>query len=540
MATLAPAEPARHPLDAPQSVVARLIFLAILLAGLAFAGFSVLHDTAKVGEVVAIGTLAFLAVALIVALAFEFVNGFHDTANAVATVIYTHALPAPVAVVWSGAFNFLGVMLSSGAVAYSIIALLPVELILNVGSGAGFAMIFALLLAAVLWNLATWYVGLPNSSSHTLIGSILGVGLANQFMAAGSKGGTSGVDLGQVQKILTALMVSPLIGFVASMVLVFLMRRLLRAPSLFTAPEAGRPPPTLIRALLVATCTAVSFTHGSNDGQKGMGLIMLILIGCAPTAYALNRGIGESETPAFFTSATAATIAYSGQAGDVQLGLPEARDVLRATLQSKKVQQPQLDAALGTVSGQIAATVGGAGSLGAVPADQTSVLRNDMYLVLDGSALATKAKDAASRYGPDGLKAIKDFDTRLEKGTRFIPLWVKIAVAIALGLGTMIGWKRIVITVGEKIGKSDFTYAMGASAELVTATTIQLADSFGVPVSTTHILTSGVAGAAVGQGQALNLTTIRNMALAWVVTLPVSMALAGALYWLFLTVFVGR
>ncbi len=519
----------RPSLDAKGSPIARLVFAAVLLGGFVYAGFSVVGDTQAVGEQVAFGTFAFLAVALLIALGFEFVNGFHDTANAVATVIYTNALPAPVAVVWSGLWNFLGVMLSSGAVAYAIIALLPVELILNVGSGAGFAMIFALLLAAVIWNLATWYVGLPNSSSHTLIGSILGVGVANQLMLSGSTGGTAGVDWAQVQKVLSALLFSPMIGFGASLLLILVMRAVLKNKALFTAPQAGVPPPTGIRALLIFTCTAVSFTHGSNDGQKGMGLIMLILIGCAPTAYALNRTIAPTETTAFVASANAAAQAFAPSA-TTALAVPQARDVLKQALQTRSGEGPAVGTALASLSTDIGRSVGSYGSLDKVPAAATSNIRNDMYLVLDASKLYAKKHVTGA-----AAKPVKDFQTWLEKGTRYIPLWVKIAVAIALGLGTMVGWKRIVITVGEKIGKSDFTYAMGASAELVTAATIQFADALGVPVSTTHILTSGVAGAAVGQGQGLNLTTIRNMALAWVVTLPVAMTLSGGLYWLFLS-----
>jgi PiT family inorganic phosphate transporter len=256
----------------------RWLFLGIMVAGLAFAGFSIFTDTKQVGEGLAIGTFAFLALALLIALGFEFVNGFHDTANAVATVIYTHAMPAPLAVVWSGFFNFLGVMASSGAVAYSIITLLPVDLILHVGSSAGFAMIFALLLAAVLWNLATWFVGLPNSSSHALIGSILGVGFANQLMSSGT-GGTSGVDWSQATKVLTGLWMAPLIGFGAAALLLVVMKFVLKNPKLYKEPEGNAPPPKGVRALLIFTCTAVSFAHGGNDGQKGMGLIVQCVLG---------------------------------------------------------------------------------------------------------------------------------------------------------------------------------------------------------------------------------------------------------------------
>jgi len=538
MATLAmeqapSAELPRSPrFDHQTHPLAKLLFAAIVVGGLAFAGWSVLTDTRGVGEELALGAFAFLGVALVIALGFEFVNGFHDTANAVATVIYTNSMPAHLAVVWSGFFNFLGVMVSSGAVAYSIITLLPVDLILNVGSASGFAMIFSLLLAAVLWNLGTWYVGLPNSSSHTLIGSVLGVGLANQLISAGSRGGTAGVDWSQAQKVLTGLWMAPLLGFGAALLLMFVLRMVARNPMLYRTPEADAPPPKGIRALLIFTCTAVSFSHGSNDGQKGMGLIMLILIGCAPTAYALNRTLPASSTPAFVQTANSATAAFDARSGGMIVTPVEARATLTQALQQRKAEGPKVFASLETLSKNLTERVASYGSLSAVPAEATSNVRNDMYLVLDTTKLVTKKAEA---FQPAELKTFKDYQKSLEAGTRFIPLWVKIVVALALGLGTMIGWKRIVITVGEKIGKQHMTYSMGATAELVAAGTILAADIGGLPVSTTHILSSGVAGASVASGAGLQARTVRNLALAWLLTLPAAMALSGALYWSMLT-----
>ncbi len=532
------AEPAgngavRRSLDAAGHPAGRWLFLAALLGGLVYAGVSIFADTAQVGESLATGVFLFLALALLIALAFEFVNGFHDTANAVATVIYTNSLSAPVAVVWSGFFNFLGVLLSSGAVAYSIVTLLPVELILNVGSGAGFAMIFALLLAAVIWNLATWYVGLPNSSSHALIGSILGVGFANQLLSAGTNG-TSGVDWSQAQKVLTGLLISPMIGFGGALILLLVMKRVLRNPKLYTAPAENAPPPRGIRALLIFTCTAVSFAHGGNDGQKGMGLIMLILIGCAPTAYALNRTMPESETPAFVAQANAAATIFRGHAGSASVTPGSARDVLTSALKTKSASDPVVFSAVEIVSRDIGAQIDNYGSFGKVPASATRNLRNDMYLVLDTTRLITKDKNVHAAFSEAELKPIATYQSGLEKGTRYIPLWVKITVAIALGLGTMVGWKRIVVTVGERIGKTEMTYGVGAAAELMAATTILLAERYGLPVSTTHILSSGVAGASTASGAGLQAKTIRNMALAWILTLPVAMTLSGGLFWLML------
>ncbi|APX66246.1 inorganic phosphate transporter [Sphingomonas sp. gentR] len=519
-------------LDAGLHPMGRWVFTALLIGGLAYAGYSIAVDTARVGEPMAMGVFAFLGLALLIALGFEFVNGFHDTANAVATVIYTHSMPAPLAVVWSGFFNFLGVLTSTGAVAYSIITLLPIDLMLHVGSAGGFAMIFALLLAAVLWNLATWAVGLPNSSSHALIGSILGVGLANQLLS--SIPGTSGVDMAQVWKVLSALLFSPLIGFAGALMLLLVMKRFLRDKRLYREPEGDTPPPRGIRALLIFTCTAVSFAHGGNDGQKGMGLIMLILIGCAPTAYALNRTLPESAMPAFVRSAQVAATAYAAHGGQGTPSVDQARADVVDAVRKKAIDTPKVYAGLSALSRDIGERIGNYGALSRIPAAAVPNLRNDMYLVLDTTRMVTKSETAKQRFTAAEIESLNSYAGSLERGTRYIPLWVKVTVALALGLGTMVGWRRIVVTVGERIGKTHLTYGMGAAAELMTAATIFGAEYIGRPVSTTHILTSGVAGASVANGAGLQFRTIRNMLLAWVLTLPAAMLLSGTLYWLLL------
>src|SRR6478735_6387533 len=308
----APVQPASRPnLDKGFNPLTMILFFGILAAGLLFVAYSIYADVdATDTKLSSFVPYILLFVALLIALGFEFVNGFHDTANAVATVIYTHSLPAEFAVMWSGFFNFLGVLLSSGAVAFGIVSLLPVELILQVGSSAGFAMVFALLIAAIIWNLGTWYFGLPASSSHTLIGSIIGVGVANAVMRG--RDGTSGVDWSKATEIGYALLLSPLFGFICAAVL--LLKFIVRNPALYAAPESNKAPPLWIRGLLIATCTGVSFAHGSNDGQKGMGLIMLILIGTVPTAYALNRALPESQVAQFVGNSTAASKVIEGKA----------------------------------------------------------------------------------------------------------------------------------------------------------------------------------------------------------------------------------
>jgi PiT family inorganic phosphate transporter len=496
----------------------------VVIAGIIYSGIHLAHDLTVVRDTRAYPYIL-LGIALLIALGFEFVNGFHDTANAVATVIYTHSMSPNLAVVWSGCFNFAGVLVSTGAVAFGIVSLLPVELILQVGSGAGFAMVFALLIAAILWNLGTWYFGLPSSSSHTLIGSIIGVGLMNQLMAA-SPSGTSGVDWSQATKIGETLLISPLVGFSAAYLLLTILKSTIKIPALYKEPEGNKPPPLWIRFLLILTCSGVSFFHGGNDGQKGMGLIMLILIGTVPTAYALNRTMHEQDVSAFVAASTQAQSALSRYAAGDAPADPHAAamDVVRA-----RTVTPQGVAALGALAESISKQVDQYHSLDKVPAGHMVNIRNDMYLVSEGLRFLGKSKTL--NVSIDDKQTLDVYKKQLDHSTKFIPTWVKVAVAIALGLGTMIGWKRIVVTVGERIGKTHLTYAQGASAEIVAMATIGAAEMYGLPVSTTHVLSSGVAGTMVANRSGLQWATVRNLLMAWVLTLPVSIALAGALYW---------
>ena len=506
------------------------VFFIALIIGLGYAGTQLVTDLAEVHPGRAL-PFVLLAVALLVALGFEFVNGFHDTANAVATVIYTHSLTPHVAVVWSGMWNFLGVVTSTGAVAFGIISLLPVELILQVGSGAGFAMVFALLTAAIIWNLGTWYFGLPSSSSHTLIGSVIGVGLANQLMAVHNA--TSGVDWKQASNIGRSLLISPVVGFACAALLLVLMRAFVKNEALYTAPEGTAPPPFWVRGLLLLTCTGVSFAHGSNDGQKGMGLIMLILIGTVPTAYALNHAVSAKESQDFIAiSAHAAdTLDHYASAG---AGAPpvanDGRDAVTAYVRSRALG-PDTVPGLRTLVAAVGRDMARYGELRHVPPAQTRNFRNDMYLVSEALRLMEKSKQPTMTAAD--ADALKNYRKHIDKATTFIPLWVKVAVAIALGLGTMIGWKRIVITVGERIGKDHLTYGQGAAAEITAMATIGAADAFGLPVSTTHVLSSGVAGTMAANKSGLQAATVRSLLMAWVLTLPVSILLAGSLFWLF-------
>jgi PiT family inorganic phosphate transporter len=468
-----------------------------------------------------------LCLAVLLALSFEFVNGFHDTANAVATVIYTHSLTPTQAVVWSGTWNLIGVLTSSGAVAFGIVALLPVELVINVGSGAGFAMVFALLISAIIWNLGTWYLGLPASSSHTLIGSIVGVGLMNSFMSPDSAFG-DGINWVKVADTVKALLISPVVGFVAAALLLLLAKKLLRKPELFTAPEGKKPPPPWIRGLLVFTCTGVSFAHGSNDGQKGMGLIVLILVGIVPASFALDLSTSSDALHRLASQSTVISRSLEALPG-VTLTSGDSEAVhkqLTQFLRSGK-DAPATWSALASANARIGARLAHVDDLAKLPDAERRALRLDVYLV--GETLAREAKAKRLRAGLDAQQ-IMSYQKSLKEMTNFVPVWVKVAVALALGLGTMIGWKRIVVTVGEKIGKAHLTYGQGASAELVAFATIEAADVLGLPVSTTHILSSGIAGTMVANGSGIQRETVRNIILAWVLTLPVCVALGAALF----------
>jgi inorganic phosphate transporter, PiT family len=530
-----PVQPASRPnLDKGFNPLTMIIFMGILAAGLLFVAYSIYVDIDATGTKVTTYTpFILLFVALLIALGFEFVNGFHDTANAVATVIYTHSLPAPIAVVWSGMFNLFGVLLSSGAVAFGIVSLLPVELILQVGSGAGFAMVFALLIAAIIWNLGTWWLGLPASSSHTLIGSIMGVGIVNATLRG--RDGTSGVDWGQATNIGKALLLSPLFGFALAFVLLFIVKTILQrvTPALFAEPKGSQPPPWWIRGILILTCTLVSFFHGSNDGQKGMGLIMLILIGTVPTAYALNRSMPASQIEQFVKNSTAASKVIEAKAfGYNVIGNPRPAVTNYVSLhQINEGTFPSLAVLVRDIADQVTKY----GSLAKFPAEAVGNTRNDMYLVSE--AIRFLMKDKESDLNAEEVAVLNAYKGSLDSATKFIPGWVKIVVAIALGLGTMIGWKRIVVTVGEKIGKTHLTYAQGACAEITAAATIAAADGYGLPVSTTHVLSSGIAGTMAANGSGLQWSTIRNIAMAWVLTLPAAMVISGTLYLVFAQLF---
>jgi PiT family inorganic phosphate transporter len=459
--------------------------------------------------------LILLFFCLLAACAFEFVNGFHDTANAVATVIYTNSLKPWTAVIWSGICNFIGVFAGGIGVAMGIVNLLPVELLIDQDVYHNIAMALALLFSAIIWNLGTWYYGLPSSSSHTLIGSILGVGLAFSFMPENTSG--TAVNWSKATEIGLSLLVSPLFGFSLTIFLMFLLRRFLKKDEIFKEPHKQKPPPTWIRSILIATCTLVSFFHGSNDGQKGVGLVMLILIGIVPAYFALDqrknpeaikKNLSQIEQTLSRIDTTALTSEDQKQFGRINLRIDSLNTIINENA---------------------GATV--------IPAEKRLEVRRDILLInKDLTKLVTSSSLPISR---EDSQVILNNTSQLRTLTDYAPTWVIFIISLSLGLGTMVGWKRIVRTIGEKIGKQHLTYAQGASAELVAASTIGISTGLGLPVSTTHVLSSGIAGSMVASKGIKNLQpkTVKNIALAWLLTLPVSISLSGLLYVLFRWIF---
>lgn len=459
-----------------------------------------------------------LVVCLLAACSFEFVNGFHDTANAVATVIYTNSLKPWAAVIWSGFCNFLGVFAGGIGVAVGIINLLPVETLVDQNIAHSLSMVAALLITAIFWNLLTWYLGIPCSSSHTLIGSILGVGLAYSLLPESSG---EAVNWGKAQEMGLSLLISPLFGFSMAIILMFVIRSATKktdaGDSLFKEPKKNAPPPVWIRGILLVTCTLVSFFHGSNDGQKGVGLIMLILIGIVPTYFALDEAFNPSSLDGSLTRIEQIVTTIDSSV----LAKPDRQKLYAATMMNKSLQT------------KLAKVI----DVNAIDKNERFEVRKEIMLM--DRHLNSIAKKPEVRLSEGDKKALTDHLKKVRKFTDYSPTWVILLISLSLGIGTMIGWKRIVKTVGEKIGKEHLSYAQGASAELVASSTIGISTAFGWPVSTTHVLSSGIAGSMVASKGVKNLQpdTIRNILMAWLLTLPIVVIMAGTLFLLFRAIF---
>ena len=451
---------------------------------------------------------ALLIFCLLLVCAFEFINGFHDTANAVATVIYTNSLRPWVAVIWCGIWNSIGVFAGGIAVAMGISNLLPVEVLTDTNIHHNMALILSLLITAIAWNFGTWYLGIPASSSHTLIGSIIGVGLAYSFIAPDPS--ISYVNWGKAKEIGLSLLLSPFVGFSLAVLLMYIMKQVVSNKQIFKEPIPGSTPPWWIRGILIITCTGVSYAHGSNDGQKGVGLLMLILIAIVPGYFALNHKTDLSV--------------YRADIVSVQEVITRIDSSRLNTADSKELEK------FNSLVLDLQTSLGTATSLQDLNQETQFAIRKDIILIGKSSKALLQSPDI--NLSANDKKKFEGDIKDLKSLTEYAPDWVILLIALSLGFGTMIGWKRIVKTIGEKIGKQHLTYAQGASSELVAATTIGLSTSFGLPVSTTQVLSSGIAGSMVASKGIKNLQkkTIRNIFLAWVLTLPVTVVMSGGLF----------
>jgi PiT family inorganic phosphate transporter len=457
-----------------------------------------------------------LVVCILCACVFEFINGFHDTANAVATVIYTKSLKPIPSVVLSGVMNSIGVFAGGIAVAMGIVHLLPLDSLVNQEIGQSIALILSLLLSAIIWNLGTWWLGIPASSSHTLIGSILGVGIVYSLTSA--TGDLSGVNWSKATSIGLSLLISPLLGFGLTMVAMALMKKFIKDKEMFKAPEGDKPPKPWIRILLIGSCAGLSFTHGSNDGQKGVGLIMLILISIAPFSFAIDAN------------------------KDIKALEPAAKSALVHVIKLDGATMNPIDRA---IANQVQAELFDITQIfdkhrdsGVFPKEENFNLRKDIMFI-DAHIKKLKKAGALKELSGSDLKSLDSSVDKMISYTEYAPNWVILIISLSLGIGTMVGWKRIVVTIGEKIGKENLTYAQGASAGIVSAGTIWLASLTGLPVSTTQVLSSGIAGSMVSSNGVKNLqgATIKNIAIAWLLTIPVTVLLSGGLFYIFRLIF---
>ncbi|BBV63879.1 inorganic phosphate transporter PitA [Kluyvera ascorbata] len=475
-----------------------------------------------------------LVLALLFVLFYEAINGFHDTANAVATVIYTRAMRSQLAVAMAAIFNFFGVLLGGLSVAYAIVHMLPTDLLLNMGSAHGLAMVFSMLLAAIIWNLGTWYFGLPASSSHTLIGAIIGIGLTNALMT-----GTSVVDALNIPKVINifaSLIVSPIVGLVFAGGLIFVLRRFWSGtkkrarihltPAEREKKDGKKKPPFWTRIALILSAIGVAFSHGANDGQKGIGLVMLVLIGVAPAGFVVNMNASGYEITRT-RDAVNNVETFFQQRPELLLKVQNSADPLTPeALQATEFHCHPANTM--NALDRTKAMLSGIESYDKLSVEQRGQLRRIMLCISDTTDKVAKMPEVNA----DDQRLLKKLKTDMLSTIEYAPIWIIMAVALALGIGTMIGWRRVATTIGEKIGKKGMTYAQGMAAQMTSAVSIGLASYTGMPVSTTHVLSSSVAGTMLVDGGGLQRKTVTNILMAWVFTLPASIILSGVLYWI--------
>lgn len=480
-----------------------------------------------------------LVLALVFVLFYEAINGFHDTANAVATVIYTRAMRAQLAVVMAGVFNFLGVLLGGLSVAYAIVHLLPTDLLLNVSSAHGLAMVFSLLLAAIIWNLGTWYFGIPASSSHTLIGAIIGIGLTNAVVTDSSV--VDALNIPKMVSIFLSLILSPLIGLVIAGLMIWCLRRywsgtkkrrrIHLTPAEREKKDGKRKPPFWTRTALILSAVGVSFSHGANDGQKGIGLIMLVLIGVAPAGFMVNMNSSDYDIARTRDAVVNLDQYYTTH----REALAHAIELTPAASAENAVPDEQFhcdSSRTGIVLQQAQGLLSNIHTYSDLLPEQRSQMRRLLMCISDTAAEVAKLPETK----PEDARFLKRLSNDLLSTVEYAPIWIIMSVALALSLGTMFGWKRVAVTIGEKIGKKGMTYAQGVSAQVTAAVSIGVASYTGMPVSTTQVLSSAVAGTMIVDGGGVQSKTIKNILLAWVLTLPVSIFLSGSLYWISLQI----
>lgn len=512
-----------------------------------------------------------LMIALFFVFIYEAINGFHDTANSVVTVIYTYALPSHSAVIMSGVFNFLGVILSGLSVAYTIIHLLPLYLLTNTSAHHILAMIFSILFAAILWNLGTWYLGLPTSSSHTLIGTLIGIGLTHAIITQCPI--TQGLNISKLINIFASLIISPIIGLILAKIIIILLYRYWNNNKKYEnihitpteqAKKIGKRQPSLwIRSILITSAAGVSFSHGANDGQKGIGLIMLLLIGVAPASFMLNMNSSthiishtknainnfhayyiqhyndiHNIVPSEITSIPVSTALHQLQIivpsfpekihiinNDNTINFNEKILSLDTTTKRKKFF---CDLSLTLIMIQdTALLLDNLNSYTQLNINQRSQLRQLLICIIDVLDQIIALPEISYKN--------KNFIAHLKKNlintVEYAPTWIILGVALSLSLGTIIGWKRVAITIGEKIGKKEMTYAQGLSAQLTTAISISAASYAGMPVSTTHVLSASLTGSMLMHGWGVQKKIIKNILITWILTMPISIILSSSFYW---------
>nr|BET44394.1 MAG: inorganic phosphate transporter PitA [Candidatus Aschnera chinzeii] len=476
-------------------------------------------------------TTILLILALLFVLLYEAINGFHDTANAVATIIYTKALSTQSAVIMAGIFDFLGVLLGGLSVAYAIVHLLPTDLLLDVGSSHNLIMIFAILMSAIIWNWSTWYYGLPASSSHTLIGAIIGVAITNALINKFSI--LQALNINKVVDIFLSLILSPAIGFIISGILIFILKKINirnhkkyhfhQTPLEYKKKYNKDYPPLGTRISLIISAIGVSFSHGANDGQKGIGLIMLVLISVAPTNFVININANTQDIQRTHNAIENLKYFYKKYESTENINF---NDVFKKNNNSLYCHHVNFNNILQKAS-YIFNTINTYVIL--KPTERIEIRK----LLI---CLSDTANNIANANNLDSFdsKSLHKISNDLLNTIEYAPIWIIISVALALSIGTMIGWKRVVITIGEKIGKKNMSYAQGVSAQITAAISIGIASYTGMPVSTTQVLSSAIAGTMIVDGDGVQINTIKNILLAWVLTIPVSISMSGLFYYIML------